>query len=198
VFVPYEPPTFSLETASGAVMLPVDLPKETTVKAPEEKDLGHGWEATWFTETDTKGGGGDVILQSSENAAQVVKFHQKTAMPAAEPWFIVRFSNNYQRMENTFAVRLGAAQADLAQAESDVRSADDELERIRKDAGGTIPASSENAKLYRGKRADAAALVDAYKSEVDGYNQLKQVDIDLTLPNGVRLTTIRFRRTGKQ
>ncbi len=178
--------------AGGVLTLPTALPKETVVAAPTEQQLGHGWGATTFTETASKDG----VLLTGENKAVVVKFQQKSAVPASAPWFIVRFSPAMDRVESTFGARMEASQADLKQAQDDEQAADDMLARMAKDAGGKLPASDQ-VKLVQTKRADAATLVEAYKSTVDGYNALEQFDIELTLPNGMHLTTVRFRRAAK-
>jgi hypothetical protein len=192
-FPAFAPPPFTIDSTGGLLMLPADLPKETTVTPPPAKSLPGGWEATWFTDWDVK----DVALRTPANAMQVVKFHRATTTAAVEAWFIVRFSPGFQRVESTFAARFAAAQADLADAESDVRAANDSLDRIKKESGGGNTSGSESVKNIQTKRTEASALVDAYKAAVAGYNELTQFDIDLNLPNGVRLTTVRFRRPGR-
>jgi hypothetical protein len=44
------------------------------------------------------------------------------------------------------------------------------------------------------KQDDATALLAAYKAAVAGYNDIHTFDIPLSLPNGVRLATVKFRR----
>ena len=176
----------------GVLTLPTALPKETVVVPPTEQQLGHGWGATTFTETGTKDG----ALLTGENKSQVVKFEQKSAVAASAPWFIVRFSPGMDRVESTFGPRVEAAQADLKQAQDDVQAADDTLARMAKDAGGKL-LETDQVKLIKTRRADSVTLIEAYKSTVDGYNALEQFDIELALPNGVHLTTVRFRRAAK-
>ena len=190
-FAAEDPAPVGME-AGGVLTLPTALPKETVVVPPTEQQMGHGWGATMFTETGSKDG----VLLTAENKAQVVKFQQKSAVAASAPWFIVRFSPGLDRVESTFGARMAAAQADLKGAQDDVQAADDTLARMAKDAGGKLPVSDQ-VRLVQSKRADAATLVEAYKSTVDGYNALEQLDIELTLPNGVHLTTVRFRRAAK-
>ena len=108
----------------------------------------------------------------------------------------MRFSPGFERVESTYGARFAAAQADLKGAQDDVQAADDMLAQLTKDAGGKLP-PSDQAKLVKTKRADAATLVEAYKSTVDGYNALEQFDMELTLPNGIHLATVKFRRSAK-
>ena len=192
-FLPFDPPPFAIDSTGGLLMLPAELPKETVVTPPPAAMLPAGWDATWFTDWDVK----DLALRTPANATQVVKFHKPTSTPAVEAWFIVRFSPGFQRVENTFGVRLAAAQSDLADAESDVRAANDALDRLKKESGGALPSSSETVKNLQNKRTESSALVEAYKAALAGYNELNGFDIELTTPNGLRLTAVKFRRAGK-
>ncbi|MGN6366657.1 MAG: hypothetical protein ACTHN5_00070 [Phycisphaerae bacterium] len=192
-FAPAAPATLPLESPGSALALPTALPRETVVIAPTEQQMGHGWGAVSFTETSSKDG----VLLTGDNKSQVVKFQQKSPVAASAPWFIVRFSPGFDRVESTFASRFAAAQSDLKQAQDDVHADDDLLAQLAKDANSKLP-DSDQVKLVKSKRADAATLVEAYKSTVAGYNELDKFDIELSLPNGVHLVTLRFRRTAHE
>ncbi len=81
-FKAWEAPVLSPEDAAITIPWPVDLPAETSVVAPKAGTLPAGWEATWYTDWETK----DPVLRSTANASQVLKF-RKPGPAGVDAWF---------------------------------------------------------------------------------------------------------------
>jgi hypothetical protein len=187
-FKPYAPSPIRLTDDAAILSLPAELPPDATAIAPAEGDLPSGWSATAYTDS----GASDAALRTAENASQVIKFQKSTGVSSAQAWFTVRFEK-FGRIENTFAAQLADATAQIATCESDLRAVASDIEEAKRVSGGRLP-DTDSARMLLKKQDDATALLAAYKAAVAGYNDIHTFDIPLSLPNGVRLATVKFRR----
>jgi hypothetical protein len=188
VFKPFVPAVIRMDQDAAMLSVPAALPADATVAAPAAEELPSGWSAKWYTDWAEK----DAALRTAENATQVIKFEKATGTPAAAAWFTLRFGK-FGRIENTFAAQLADAKAQIAACESDLRALASQIDEAKRDSGGKLPDTDAAQRMLK-KQEDATALLAAYKAAVAGYNDIHSIDIPLTLPNGVRLATVKFRR----
>jgi hypothetical protein len=122
----------------------------------------------------------------------VIKLQKSTGVSTAAAWFTVRFEK-FGRIENSFAAQLADATAQVANCESDLRAVAAQIDEAKRVSGGKLP-DTDSARMMLKKQDDTTALLAAYKAAVAGYNDIHAFDIPLSLPNGVRLATVKFRR----
>jgi hypothetical protein len=179
-----ETKVLALKDASSTLVLPGDVPREVVVTP--KMPLPPGWTASWYTDWEVK----DAALRTPENASQVLKFTRSTSTAAVDGWFLLTFRPGWSAVESTFAKRQAADEVELARYESELRVANAEIARIKKEFSRT------DATL-EGKKQDLEALVAAYKTAVAGYKDWSDLDVALDLPDGLRIATLRFRGGGK-
>ncbi len=183
-----ELPTIALMDESAPLGMP-PFPNDVIVIAPGKSTLPSGWEATWYTEWDEK----DLALRTPANASQVIKFHKATGVDSADAWFLVRFGPGFAKVDNTLAKQIADAKGKIADNESDLRDIDRQIEDAKRVSGGKLP-DTDSARMLTKRHEDAAALIDAYKAAIAGYNDIQGFDVQFSLPDGVRLATIKFSR----
>ena len=170
-----------LRDNSAGLNFPSTPPKDAVVGVLG--NLPQGWTATWYTEWDSK----DTALRTPETASQVLKFKRSTSSATVDGWFLLTFSPGFTRVDNNFASRQAADEAKLAGFESDLRAANTEIARIKKEFDRTDASLEAN-------KAVLEATVAAYKIAVNGYKELSDLDVALELPDGARIATMHFRR----
>ncbi len=171
-FKPIEPKPLSLKDPANNFSFPAELPRETTlVPGP----LPVGWIATPYTDWEIK----DTALRTPENASPSLKFRKPTTTAAIDSFFVMSFRPGFKSVECDWAKRLATAENDVARYESDLRA-------IKNATDGSLES----------KRPETEALVAAYKSAVAGYKELENLEITLTLPDGLKLGTLIFKRNG--
>ncbi|HVT80443.1 MAG TPA: hypothetical protein VHM90_07285, partial [Phycisphaerae bacterium] len=189
VLKPFVPAPVSFVDAETALSWPVEFPKDTTAAAPAAETLPAGWKAEWYPDWESK----DPTQRKADNALQVIKF-KKAGGGLMDPWFLITFSPGLKQVTSTYMKRIDADKRDLAQAESDLRAVDKLIEEMKaRQAGmGNIVIPPEEQK----RRDEAAALVEAYKAAVAGYNEISKFDIALGLADGMQFTTLHFEARG--
>jgi GTPase-associated protein 1, N-terminal domain type 2/GTPase-associated protein 1, middle domain len=185
-FKPFAPQPIRVDQDVAMLTIPAALPADATVVAPT--DLPEGWSAKWYTDWAEK----DAALRTAENATQVIKFQKATGVSTAAAWFTVRFEK-FGRIENSLPAQLADATAQITGCESDLRALAAEIDEAKRVSGGKLP-DTDSTRMMLKKQDDTTALLAAYKAAVAGYNDIQAFDIPLSLPNGVRLATVKFRR----
>jgi hypothetical protein len=170
--------------ASTALGIGGTVPPQATVTAPT--GLPPGWQVTWYTDW----GNTDAALRTPETATQVLKFHKPGASEAVESWFTLRFAPGFAKVESNFSQRAAADEADYEKAQGDVRAMADSIKQKSADAG--VPVTDDQFKPFLAKQAELERVAEAYKTAAAGYKELTNFDVVLSLPGGVRLTTIHF------
>jgi hypothetical protein len=175
---------------------PIELPRETVAAAPPAEGLPAGWKAEWYPDWESK----DPTQRTADNALQVIKFKKPTATAAIDSWFLLTFGPGLKKVTSTYARRLDADKRDLAQFERELHAVEREIEDEKARNNGVV-GDSQTSRDRQTRRDQAAALVEAYKAAVAGYNELTGFDIPLGLSDGMQFTTLHFQaradETGK-
>ncbi len=190
-FKPFTPPPVSFVDAETALTWPVELPRDTTAAPPAADTLPPGWKAEWYPDWESK----DPTQRTAETAVQVIKIKKSSNSPM-DPWFLITFTPGFKKVTSTFVKRMDADKRDLASAESDLRAIDKQIDDIKARQAGmvniVIPPDDQK------RRDDAAALVEAYKAAIAGYNEISKFDIALGLADGMQFTTLHFQAKGSE
>ncbi len=190
---PFVPAAVSFTNAETNLSWPVELPAETNAEAPSADSLPAGWKAEWYPDWESK----DPTQRKPSNALQVVKFKKATTTAAVDAWFLLTFSPGFKKVESTFAKRLDSDTHDLAQFESELRAVNAEIDDAKSRNNGTLGNSQASLDL-QARHDETAALVEAYKAALAGYNELSKFDIALGLADGMQFTTLHFQARANQ
>jgi len=177
VIKPFIPPTVSVAQSEGAINWPVTLPGEVIV-APTTMDLPDDWHADRYFDWPSK----EAAARTPENALQVIKLKKATGVSIADAIFTITFRPGLGKVESDFERQLRDHQQDLQRLESELRAIENQPDD---------PKQQE-------KKPETAALVDAYKKAVAGYNAFSKFDLSFEMPDGVRLATVRVERNPKE